>query len=323
MNKSILLTLCVVLFSSCQVTLRTGTTAPVEDIGVHQYPTVADLDVKEEKVTQTVEWNFVPFNLGQPSMKVRKSNLIAEMLQSHSGDVLLEPQTIFTKESFGKRTLTVSGFVGKFKNFRKASETDLKALAVGYKEAEKPVYNVANKKPVAKQLSKNEEKPESKNQFKVTFGMNVNNLVSSSSGPKVGFALNGEYQRFLTDNLYYTGGLGFCSRGFNHEEHADLTSYIFCMMPVGAGYRVQLNKNSNLFFNLGWYFDVSMDDDINYVSGNSEGYEIQDIFDNGLRYGIGYQYKNISFEIMNYSGMVRRIGNTTQNSIAFSLGYRF
>lgn len=116
--------------SSCTTVRKTATTSPI-DTKVYQYPTVADLDVKN-KIEKTVEWNFVPFNLGQPSYELRKQNTIAEIVKENGVDVLLEPQISFTKVSFGKRTLVITGYPAAFKSFRNATPADLEALkAVG------------------------------------------------------------------------------------------------------------------------------------------------------------------------------------------------
>ena len=129
------------LLSSCTTIRKTAATADVHT-GVYQYPTVADLEVLP-KVEQTVTWNFVPFNWGQPSLSVRRGNLMAETLKAAGADVLLEPQFVYTKRSFGERTLTVTGFPAKFKDFRKATPDDLKALHELLPANKRKVYNVA------------------------------------------------------------------------------------------------------------------------------------------------------------------------------------
>ncbi len=140
----------VLTLSSCTTLTRTASTTNVQT-GVHQYPTVADLDIKD-KVENTLEWNFRPFHIGEPSLTLAKGNLIAETLKKHDADILLEPQFIFTKSSFGIRRLVVTGFPAKFKDFRKATDQDLKALEAGGKTNVRTVYNIANKKSILKIL---------------------------------------------------------------------------------------------------------------------------------------------------------------------------
>lgn len=132
MKKYLLLVSVVALacLSSCTTVRKTATTTSV-NTQVYQYPTVADLDVKG-KIEKTVEWNFVPCNFGQPSLELRKNNTVAEIVKENGADVLLEPQISFTKVSFGKRTLVITGYPAAFKSFRKANSADLEALkAVG------------------------------------------------------------------------------------------------------------------------------------------------------------------------------------------------
>lgn len=331
MNKSLLLLISVALLSSCMVTQKMAVTAPVEDIGVHQYPTVADLDVKPQKVSKTEEWNFVPFNIGQPSLDNRKSNMIAEMLDANGGDVLLEPHTVYTKEMFGKRSLTISGFVASFDNFRKASDEDLKALEIGYKNSETPVYNVA-KKPLFANLKKDEKvrKQGSENLFKITVGFTGSGLVRhyASEDRKMGYLLNFEYQRLTPSNFYYNASFGFASRGF-HLDYSEMMSHVFNIMPVGVGYNLQLNDSFSLFANLGWYMDISMVDDGSYSYSWNSRVSAAGIFDTGFKYGVGLKYGRYSLELMNYSGFIGRFYDNNnsehykQKSLSLSLGVTF
>lgn len=332
MNKSVLLLICVALLSSCSVTQKMAVSTPVEDVGVHQYPTVADLDIKPQKVTSTEEWRFVPFNWGQPTLDVRKGNMIAEMLETNGGDVLLEPHTVYTKKMFGKRTLKISGFVASFENFRKASDEDLKALEIGYRKSERPVYNVS-RKPMFPQLANkisSGKKNTARNAFKISAGFTASGLVGCdyNRGRRMGYAVNFEYQRHMPSSFYYTAGLGFTSRGFT-AENSELMSHIINVTPVGFGYNLQLNKFS-VFAQVGWYLDFSMEDDWNTTSSGRYGYiECDGIADTGLKYGIGVKYGKISLELMNHSGFVSRFYDNyddkeyKQKSLSLSLGITF
>lgn len=130
--------------TSCSTLRKSSSTAfPIES-SVQQYPTVVDLEVKAGKINKQVEWGFVPFNLGQPSLENRKQNLLADAIQEQEADILLEPQIVYTKIPFGKRTLTVTGYPATFKNFRKATPEDLEALKAVSPLAGKSVYQVAS-----------------------------------------------------------------------------------------------------------------------------------------------------------------------------------
>ena len=333
MNKSILLLICVALLSSCSVTQKMAISSPVEDVGVHQYPTVADLDIKPQKVTSTEEWNFVPFNWGQPTLEVRKGNMIAEMLETNGGDVLLEPHTVYTKRMFGKRSLKISGFVASFDNFRKASDEDLKALEIGYRKSERPVYNVS-KKPMFPQLANKlsaGKKKTASNAFKIALGFTASDLVGyeESDGRRFGYALNFEYQRHMPSRFYYAAGLGFTSRGFI-GDYSELVSHNIMVMPLSFGYNLQFNKFA-VFAQLGWYMDFSMEDDWNTSYSGSYGGVVHcnGIFDTGLKYGIGLKYGKLSLELMNHSGFVSRFDEDyygdeyRQKSLSLSLGITF
>lgn len=134
MKRLILYSLLVgLLLTSCS-TLRKSTAASERvRTNVQQYPTVADLDV-HPKVEKTVTWHFTLFKFAQPDLNLRKGNLIADIVKENGADVLLEPQVTYTKVPFGIRKLTITGFPASFKDFRKATEADLKAIEVVVEE---------------------------------------------------------------------------------------------------------------------------------------------------------------------------------------------
>ena len=80
-QKVVFLFVCImILFSSCSVMKKSTSTSINVNSGVYQYPTVADLNVKQ-KIEKVVTWNFVLFNWGQPSLELRKSNMIADIIK--------------------------------------------------------------------------------------------------------------------------------------------------------------------------------------------------------------------------------------------------
>lgn len=134
---------CVLVSMSACTTMRQSTSTTLGiDSNVYQYPTVADLDV-HEKVETTVTWGFVPFNWGQPPLQQRKDNLTADIVKNNGADVLLEPQIVYTKQPYGTRTLTITGYPASFKNFRKATSEDLEALKVVTPAQETKVHRVS------------------------------------------------------------------------------------------------------------------------------------------------------------------------------------
>lgn len=140
-NIFIILGLIVLLAStSCTSIKKTSTTTEV-NTGIFQYPTVTDLEILP-KVEKSVEWPSIPFNIGQPSLSVRKTNLVADLVKENGADILLEPQFKVELKIFGTNRLTVYGFPAKFKNFRKANTSDIEAL----KATCPSIYNIANPK---------------------------------------------------------------------------------------------------------------------------------------------------------------------------------
>lgn len=126
-NTLIIYSLIGLFLSSCS-TIKESTATDLRVLSeIHQYPTVTDLNVLQ-KVDTVISWNYVPFNFGQPSLNNRETNLVADIIKSNGADVLLEKQIVYTKVPYGTRTLTVTGYPAKFKDFRKATKEDLEAL---------------------------------------------------------------------------------------------------------------------------------------------------------------------------------------------------
>ncbi|MBQ6210238.1 MAG: hypothetical protein IJK42_10790 [Prevotella sp.] len=150
----ILLSLLAFAMTSCR-TIRVSSSV-TEDVQTHviQYPTVTDLTVLN-KTEKTITWNFQLFK--KDRLALIKANLQADMLKELDADILLEPQYTFKKVPFGERTLTITGYPAKFKDFRKATEEDIKALQAVYEKAcEQCVYNVA--KPSRREMKKEKKR---------------------------------------------------------------------------------------------------------------------------------------------------------------------
>lgn len=106
----------VVALSSCSTLNRTAATADV-DSHVINY-TMADLEVKETRVSKTFSWSFDPFK--RVSVENVKENTTAELIEENGADVLLEPQYIIHKGGFLRGgSVTVTGIPAKYHNFHK------------------------------------------------------------------------------------------------------------------------------------------------------------------------------------------------------------
>jgi len=140
-NVLVVLSCAAAFITSCTTVEKSSRTLSVGTT-VTQYPTVADLSV-QAPTGKTAEWRQVLFPLGQPSMKVRKSNLIAEILKETRADVLLEPKFVYKKSFLGMHALTVTGYPATFSRFRRATPEDLEALREDCPDHKRKVYNVA------------------------------------------------------------------------------------------------------------------------------------------------------------------------------------
>lgn len=128
--KLLFILVAAVGLASCSTTKRTATTIAIET-SVVQYPTVADLEIGERKVMKKVTWSSL---FSMTSYGTRKGNTIAELVAESGADVLVEPQFIHKSNMLGHHELTVIGFPAKYKNFRKATEADLKAIQAGCRD---------------------------------------------------------------------------------------------------------------------------------------------------------------------------------------------
>ena len=113
----------VVALSSCtSITDNAYTTVP-ETMVVNM--TVADIDVAKDHVTATSTWNWNPFR----TIKDHKKNAEAIALRESGADVLIEPSYEVTKRGiFRGGSVTVSGYPGRFVNFRNMTEKDAEVI---------------------------------------------------------------------------------------------------------------------------------------------------------------------------------------------------
>ncbi|MCM1520828.1 MAG: hypothetical protein NC098_08590 [Lachnoclostridium sp.] len=89
--------------------------------------TVADLDVKKQKITSTTSWSYNPFK--RVSVDDVKANTTARMLKDAGADVLLEPEYIVEKRGFLRGgSVTVTGFPANYKNFHKITPEEAEIL---------------------------------------------------------------------------------------------------------------------------------------------------------------------------------------------------
>jgi hypothetical protein len=110
--------------SSMKSTTNTAKTLSVYGSGVIQKPVIVELDVKQAKVTATVNGK-----LGS-NIEVLKSEAVSQAIKSAGADVLVEPSYhIVSQRSVS--TVTVTGFPATYKNFRDIRVEDVPLIKAG------------------------------------------------------------------------------------------------------------------------------------------------------------------------------------------------
>ena len=89
---------------------------------VNQKPTLADLDIKDKKVTGTASYKIT-----QKGIDAIKQEAVANALKSVNADILVEPK-FDTEVNNSTITITVTGYPGFYKNFRPIKTEDLPVL---------------------------------------------------------------------------------------------------------------------------------------------------------------------------------------------------
>ncbi|MBL7985507.1 MAG: hypothetical protein JNM91_10935 [Flavobacteriales bacterium] len=114
------------LLMSCATTrkVETAKTLEIYGPGVIHSPVIADLDVKEEKVTGTAVGSSA-------SLSTVKNLALVDAIKKANADVLVSPS--FELETKGRSTTaTVTGFPANYRNFRSATPADSLLVKAGY-----------------------------------------------------------------------------------------------------------------------------------------------------------------------------------------------
>lgn len=118
--------LLAVTLTSCVVQSRVETARSLDIYGpgVIHTPVIADLDVRENKVTGTATGHR-----SEPA--AIKHSALADALRKAQADILVEPSYVL--ETSGNRTTaTVTGFPANYKNFRQAVAADSTLIRAGH-----------------------------------------------------------------------------------------------------------------------------------------------------------------------------------------------
>lgn len=338
--------------TSCQTVQQTADTVGI-DAKVVQVPTVADLDVQPQRVTSTQTWRWRFLNVDQLSLGQRKLNLIYDMVNEAKADVLVEPQVRFTKKFFGERSLTISGYPASYKNFRKPTAEDLKAIRAANGTPEKVVVvgdsaHIAratdNGVRVAPVRARNGATPAqhrgekmgrnlhffvraAANFNKYKFGDDLSEIFDSNL--KMGYDVTLGLQKAIKGGRFYYGPeLGVTSRGFQLEytgsywgnviEYGGLSHGVF-VSPLNFGFQQRLSNKLTLDAHVGlpvtYYYCDDIEDD-----GMSDDY---DGWDFNMKLGVGVWIKRFNIDLSYRHGFLETWGEGQSNNVMLGLGYRF
>lgn len=338
--------------TSCQMVQQTADTVGI-DAKVVQVPTVADLDVQPQRVTSTQTWRWRFLNVDQLSLGQRKLNLIYDMVNEAKADVLVEPQVRFTKKFFGERSLTISGYPASYKNFRKPTAEDLKAIRAANGTPEKVVV-VGDSAHIARATDKGVrvapvrarngattaqhrgEKMGRNLHFFVRAAANFNKYKfgddlseNFDSNLKMGYDVTLGLQKAIKGGRFYYGPeLGVTSRGFQLEytgsnwwnviEYGGLSHGVF-VSPLNFGFQQRLSNKLTLDAHVGlpvtYYYCDDIEDD-----GMSDDY---DGWDFNMKLGVGVWIKHFNIDLSYRHGFLETWGEGQSNNVMLGLGYRF
>jgi DNA/RNA endonuclease YhcR with UshA esterase domain len=121
----LVIALSILFLASCttQHSITTKTT-DIYGVGVIQKPVLADMEVKEEKTSATINAR------GKRINDDLKNKAVAEAVKKSNADVLVEPR--FESTIKGRKiTLTVTGYPATYKNFHTIKQEEVELLKAG------------------------------------------------------------------------------------------------------------------------------------------------------------------------------------------------
>lgn len=127
-KKITLIAVCVAgmaVFGSCSSITHTAYTQEVDTSVVNV--TVADLDVKKEKVSSTYSWNWNPFHKTQNY----KDAALNMALNQSGSDIIVEPVYEIKRRGFMRGgSVTVSGYPAKLVNFHPMTGNEAEIIEI-------------------------------------------------------------------------------------------------------------------------------------------------------------------------------------------------
>lgn len=320
----------------------TSTTANI-DADIFQYPAVADIEVGK-KIEKTETWEYNPFMVF-PTLSERKSNMIADMVKSENSDILLETQSTYTRVPFGQRTLTISGYPAKYKDFRPATEEDIKAFkklngieshdCLLQEEAAAQTTIDSKKEKESSIEKRNKEKfHKTGREFVIRGAYAINGgLDGCGLVNEYGYSAGIEINSYIKKNFYWNTGLDFSSKSFikdKYDSYNSDTEGTYKMhalqIPLGIGYRMNFNRTIGVSLNTSMLFSFDMSGQ--FENSRNESYKIKEIdndysvFDFGFNIRMDIWISKVKFEV-SYKPYIAKINGIRCQSLSFGLGYAF
>ena len=124
-HQNLLLAIALLLLASCTTQHSiTTTSTDIYGTGVVQKLVVAEMEVKEEKISATINAR------GNKITDDLKNQALAEAIKKSNADLLVEPQ--FETDIKGRKiTVTVTGFPASYKNFHTIKQDEVELLKAG------------------------------------------------------------------------------------------------------------------------------------------------------------------------------------------------
>ena len=303
----------VAALSSCSTVSHTAYTATPETMILNM--TVADLDVKPEKVTATTSWSWNPFKTN----KSRKQTAEYEALKASGGDLLIEPVYEFVDGGwFRGGSVTVTGYPANYVNFRPLTQAeadviatlrgDKVAVATPYMKTTAPsLMDKLKKKTSNINLKGNAELKDSYNRFSIGYksayfspssssrSEDLKNIEVTGSGITLQYLHGFGVSRNLP--LYIETGLNLdifdVSEDMVEGERINQNTYASLAIPVNIAYNWGISKRLSIQPYTGFNFKFNLTD--NALAAYNYEYETRDFnrFQMGWNIGLGVSFSKL------------------------------
>lgn len=323
-------------FTACTTVRKASSSTAAIDAKVIQYPAVADLQVKE-KVEKTVTW---PFRFIEEPLRERKNNLVADILRSERADVMFQMQSTYTKRPFGQRTLTVTGYPATFKDFRNATDEDIKAFDILSQDKNEccadshKYYRKPGKANTGRTAKRERDTRTPDRQVIVRAAYSLDGNFGYALLCNNGYSFGLEYRDFMKKNFFWNVGLDFATMSYDGyvskydyyngwRSHDEKGTYKALQVPLGVGYRFNMGKHAALTFNTSLLLSFCVKGEVEDSYYLSEKYsDDSEIFQAGFLLRTELWLSKLKLEVAYKPYFTLKNDNRFQ-SMTFGLGYAF